>query len=545
MDASREDDSDTETSPAAAAAAVASAVSAGAATDVDTVLAEDFVLVAVGAEDEDSLLELSVDLARLACNQATHPLPGGMLFGLRLPRPAPHTPHIVRAGRAGSQHDTQAAFWLPSRGLHVLTWDARAEAFVPVADTRTPEFTAVRARLAALGTAAVCTAPAPKPGRGRHSRPAVAWDQLAGHITARVLAHCGIPLGVRVAAADDDGDECTAKEQQQQTQVTPFFAGAGAPPRVPRYSPLRPPRGARDGGDSGASSSRNAAALACAQEPARLRWVRAHGCDVLGEFQLAFVHFVVLGCRRSLEHWKALTDVVTGAVLALGAAEHGPPLARAFFAAAAAQFAAVDVRTLDESGAGADDAGAAAFVMETYGPMLAELHDDPGADPALVQAGVQLAQSLARSVGVDLWLSRGEMEVLLARAGDELAPATDAAGLALVAGVEDVQKHKQPRVRVEARAEAPQPSTEHVARVHDIAAALDSADAELEQSALVARRLHVRRTQRRGFHYTGHRGGAVARAGGHTHAPEVRQGPLSFSMDDDASDDDDSSEMAQ
>lgn len=498
---------------------------------------EDFVLVAVGAEEEDSLLELCVDFARLACNQATHPLPGGLLFGLRLPRPAPRTPHLVRAGRAGTQHDAQAAFWLPPRGLHVLGWDARAEAFVPVPDARAPEVVAVRTRLAALGPAAVCTAPHnnSKSSRSKSSRrrPAVAWEQLASHITPRLLAHCGIPIGARVAAAYDECGDCgddssSSGRAEQKMQVTPFFPGAGAPPRVPRYSALRPARGA--GGK---------AVLACAQAPERLRWVLAGGCDVLGEFQLAFVHFVALGCRRSLEHWKTLTDVLAGAVLALGAPEHGPQLAQAFCAAATAQFAAVDVRTLDESAGGSsmggdedNDGGATAFVLETYGPMLAELHDDEEegkAAPALVAAGKELARTLARSVGVELWCSRGEMDVLLARAGDELAPATDDAGLALAAAADDapVRTH---RVRAETPIEAPQPSAEHVARTQSIADALDGAAADAEQHTRIEHQLQLRRRAHRTFHYTGHRKPAPPRP---TNAqPQVRQGPLSFSLDE-------------
>ena len=68
--------------------------------------------------------------------------------------------------------------------------------------------------------------------------------------------------------------------------------------------------------------------------------------------------------------------------------------------------------------------------------------------------------------------------------------------------------------------------------------ALDNADADIEQSALITRRLNVRKLHR-GFHYSKRSGTTKPPKKMAEHSSSgSRQGPLSFSMNDDDESDD-------
>ena len=247
--------------------------------------------------------------------------------------------HLVLLGAAGNDVTRVAEFVrVAPADVHVRRWDPHIETFAR-GTGHDPEQTA---RL--------------QMGARRHDfdsatgaypvQSAEVWHRLTSHVTDRVLARCGVPLGTRVAPGDPDqpleacvrggpeqkaaARERAAREQRAETTTTnddelpvaPSFGDAAS----------RAPAGA---------SPEEITALGHDPEARLRRAVDAsRGAtngwrDFLGSNQTAFVLFLLLGSEPALAHWKATTALLCDAAVSCAAAF--APLYEAFTASFAAQ----------------------------------------------------------------------------------------------------------------------------------------------------------------------------------------------------------------
>ena len=247
--------------------------------------------------------------------------------------------HLVLLGAAGNDVTRVAEFVrVAPADVHVRRWDPHIETFAR-GTGHDPEQTA---RL--------------QMGARRHDfdsatgaypvQSAEVWHRLTSHVTDRVLARCGVPLGTRVAPGDPDqpleacvrggpeqkaaARERAAREQRAETTTTnddelpvaPSFGDAAS----------RAPAGA---------SPEEITALGHDPEARLRRAVDAsRGAtngwrDFLGSNQTAFVLFLLLGSEPALAHWKATTALMCDAAVSCAAAF--APLYEAFTASFAAQ----------------------------------------------------------------------------------------------------------------------------------------------------------------------------------------------------------------
>lgn len=266
---------------------------------------------------------VGVDMTRIELPTMQQQLPPGVLFGVDFSRheededdAAAAVLHFAYACGAG--------VWVDVRGgVEVLCWDASTEELC-CADVSSS------AREKAVSDAAFGAQLCAPQSEG-------AWAELTKHITGDVLAHAGIPCGTKVLPGALI-DELSA-DASSASSVVPFFAGLG---RVPVWSALRPPH-----------------AFLAEMTPAqrttfgydaseRLEWVLTHNSiserALVGEFQLAFVCFLLLASQSALEHWKGIIRLLCAC--GTSALERRPWLFEAFLAAAAAQFARCDLAEL-------------------------------------------------------------------------------------------------------------------------------------------------------------------------------------------------------
>jgi len=280
-------------------------------------------VVFAGLEHAPGVLA-GVDLTRIEL-PTTQRLPPGVLVGVDLRSDdeddaAEGVLHFASAAGSG--------VWIDVRGVEVLSWDRATEELAVPSETDTDVVTstqdAARVKAAAAHGAQLCEPRSPD-----------AWRDLTRYITHDVLQHAGIPCGTKVlpgALADE-------RTSADTSAVVPFFADLG---RVPAWSLLRPP-------------AAELVAMTPAQRTAfgydasaRLDWVLAHNAlserALLGEFQLAFVTFLLLSSQLALDHWKALIQLFCSCGADSLARRH--ELFEAFLTAAAAQFARCDLAEL-------------------------------------------------------------------------------------------------------------------------------------------------------------------------------------------------------
>lgn len=161
------------------------------------------------------------------------------------------------------------------------------------------------------------------------------WRQLCRHVTARTLERAGVPIGTRVVPGDAAAADDTPGVAQHD-QLTPFFASLA---RTPRFSPVAARRlagmtaaevrasGARhavrrctfraDTSQPSVSSAHVRLQVTAYNLRPELRLARllseeygGEPCAMLGEFELAFVLFLLLSSLPAFEHWKAALHLV-------------------------------------------------------------------------------------------------------------------------------------------------------------------------------------------------------------------------------------------
>ena len=247
--------------------------------------------------------------------------------------------HLVLLGAAGNDVTRVAEFVrVAPADVHVRRWDPHIETFAR-GTGHDPEQTARLQMGARRHDFDSATGAYP-------AQSAEVWHRLTSHVTDRVLARCGVPLGTRVAPGDPDqpleacvrggpeqkaaARERAAREQRAETTTTnddelpvaPSFGDAAS----------RAPAGA---------SPEEITALGHDPEARLRRAVDAsRGAtngwrDFLGSNQTAFVLFLLLGSEPALAHWKATTALMCDAAVSCAAAF--APLYEAFTASFAAQ----------------------------------------------------------------------------------------------------------------------------------------------------------------------------------------------------------------
>ncbi len=170
---------------------------------------------------------------------------------------------------------------------------------------------------------------------------AAAWPQLVSHVSADTLSRAGVPTGVHVVPGDED-----LAASRAPGQVVPFFANAA---RSPRFAPVTQRRIAGMTASEVLLCVMPSRGRALRSRPARPQ-VTAYNLSsdarllhalaqhyggtvdaLLGEFQLAFVLFLLLSSLAALEQWKAVLHMARASARGPGpkALRHSESLHRA------------------------------------------------------------------------------------------------------------------------------------------------------------------------------------------------------------------------
>eukprot|EP00740_Mantoniella_antarctica_P003500 CAMPEP_0181359766 /NCGR_PEP_ID=MMETSP1106-20121128/6275_1 /TAXON_ID=81844 /ORGANISM="Mantoniella antarctica, Strain SL-175" /LENGTH=465 /DNA_ID=CAMNT_0023472929 /DNA_START=123 /DNA_END=1517 /DNA_ORIENTATION=+ len=211
--------------------------------------------------------------------------------------------HLSLAGGAGNDATRIAEFlWIAPSEVVVRKWDPVNEAFAPGCGMGEEEAERYKAGVARHDFDAT-TGPYPLESHQK-------WRRLSGHITEATLEGCGIPAGTRVvpgdpdAALDGKGKKHDGSDgADAAAAVVPFFPGIA---RAPVFSSIaqRAPRGMSPA-DVTRLHHDTGARLAYALGLFRGDW-RA----LLGEVQVAFVLFLLIGSMAALEHWKSVVNML-------------------------------------------------------------------------------------------------------------------------------------------------------------------------------------------------------------------------------------------
>ena len=238
--------------------------------------------------------------------------------------------HLALVGAAGNEATRVAEFlWLERSDVRVRRWDPATEAFHP--GSGMDEDAEERYRLGVRNHDFDATM-GPYPAQS-HAQ----WLRLTSHVTRATTARCGAGAGERLAPGDPDaardadgrplvgsgtgtgpGPGTSPNPTPTPTpnptptrgvfDVVPYFPGLARQPTF-RDVASRAPRGASPSEVSllGSDPSRR---LRRAIEMCGGDWR-----ELVGESQVAFVLFLMLGSMSAFEHWKAVTHMVCEATL--------------------------------------------------------------------------------------------------------------------------------------------------------------------------------------------------------------------------------------
>lgn len=238
--------------------------------------------------------------------------------------------HLALVGAAGNEATRVAEFlWLERSDVRVRRWDPATEAFHP--GSGMDEDAEERYRLGVRNHDFDATM-GPYPAQS-HAQ----WLRLTSHVTRATTARCGAGAGERLAPGDPDaardadgrplvgsgtgtgpGPGTSPNPTPTPTpnptptrgvfDVVPYFPGLARQPTFRDVASRAPP---------GASPSE--VSLLGSDPSRRLRRaIEMCGGDwreLVGESQVAFVLFLMLGSMSAFEHWKAVTHMVCEATL--------------------------------------------------------------------------------------------------------------------------------------------------------------------------------------------------------------------------------------
>lgn len=215
--------------------------------------------------------------------------------------------HLALVGAAGNEATRVAEFlWLERSDVRVRRWDPASEAFHP--GSGMDEDAEERYRLGVRNHDFDATM-GPYPTES-HAR----WLRLTSRVTRATLSRCGAGAGERLAPGDPDAARDadgrpllgTGTGIGTDRDLVPYFPGLARQPTF-RDVASRAPRGASPSEVSllGSDPSRR---LRRAIETCGGDWR-----ELVGESQVAFVLFLMLGSMSAFEHWKAVTHMVCDA----------------------------------------------------------------------------------------------------------------------------------------------------------------------------------------------------------------------------------------
>ena len=454
-----------------------------------------FSVVVIGCEEEKEM-ELTVDLTRLRAMPQERPFPTGVLFGVRRGPPEQggernSQMHFVTLSNCGQGVNDvgRVGVWLDESvgPLQVLLWDRHDETFT-VLSPDAPQHKRVQEMID--GGAHLC-----------EYAYANIWKSFSSGITSRVLERLLIPPGVHTVAGNtnDTNDpesqgpssaehmETSAQRKERHVeallhqrakatgQLTPFFAdNAGG--RVPSWPELYPPT----------------AAIARMPVPERtsfyfdssqrLEWVLGH-CGgegaLIGGLKVAFVHFLLLACQASLEHWKHVIKMLC--TCGDSAVCRHTDMFAAFLRGVSAHLLCADFNELLAD----PDSSAYEFFEECFGGLYEVLGAECFGSVDLMRASGSLRRALVKRCGIDPGnrgaIDEGEGPVLLCEDGSRELTEGEAQDF-----LEEMRKEEGPhtcserrrRARgtmdVEEGKETYEPSSMHVERRNRLSEAIDS-----------------------------------------------------------------------
>ena len=224
--------------------------------------------------------------------------------------------HLSLVGAAGNEATRVCEFhWIAPGDVVVRVWDPVAECFAP--GRGMDEEAAARY---ALGVRRhdfdASTGPYPLESHRR-------WLRMTSHVTAATLDRCGVPSGTRVVPGDPDAlgghpERPGRAPPHDVIASTSSTSGAGAGGVVPYF-----PGAARvpvfSGAGSRAPVGLSPAAVTRLNVDPAARLDHALGVfdgdwsALLGELQVAFVLFLLIGSAAGFDHWKTMVDVLCAA----------------------------------------------------------------------------------------------------------------------------------------------------------------------------------------------------------------------------------------
>lgn len=465
---------------------------------------DSFSVVVIGCEEEKEM-ELTVDLTRLRAMPLERPFPTGVLFGVRRGPSEQVTErssqmHFVTLSNCGQGVNDvgRAGIWLDESAgpLQVLLWDRHDETF-----TLLPPGAPQHKRIQEMidGGAQLC-----------EYAYANIWKSFVAGITPRVLERLLVPPGVHTVAGNtnDTGitetqspssTECPETSAQRKErhveallhqrakttgQLTPFFAdGAGG--RVPSWPELYPPTAAIA---RMPVPERTAFYFDSSQ---RLEWVlgRCGGeAALIGGLKVAFVHFLLLACQASLEHWKHVIRMLC--TCGESAVCKHTDMFAAFLRGVSAHLLCADFNELLAD----PDSSAYEFFEECFGGLYEVLGTECFGSVDLMRASGSLRRALVKRCGIDPGnrggIDEGEGPVLLCEDGSRELTEGEAQRF-----LEEMRKEEGPhtcserrrRARgtmdVEESKETYEPSTRHVEKRNRLSEAIDSVQLDLKDES--------------------------------------------------------------
>jgi len=136
------------------------------------------------------------------------------------------------------------------------------------------------------------------------------WQRLSSYITVELLQRCMIAPGTTILPGDPDAE---ATQDQTSKAIVPHFSGVA---RTCRFTPL--PDGRNPKGLSG-----EALTLYNLDSSSRLQHLlmnyKEEWLTLFGEYQLAFVLFLLISSLEAFEWWKATTALLCNCEVALQA----------------------------------------------------------------------------------------------------------------------------------------------------------------------------------------------------------------------------------
>lgn len=130
-----------------------------------------------------------------------------------------------------------------------------------------------------------------------------AWQRITFCLSDEVLSRCSIPPGTRIVPGDPDA---RPGERNKQLAMIPYFSNS---PGAPNFSDAAVRKPAH-------LQPQDVTAYNFGAGSERLHTVLRHSFDgrvdlFVGEFQLAFVLFLMLTSLRAFEQWKRMLEVIS------------------------------------------------------------------------------------------------------------------------------------------------------------------------------------------------------------------------------------------